>query len=569
VQTQLGLEGYADEEEIGRGGFGVVYKARQIRLDRTVAIKLLPAATMGEPTRKRFERECRAMATLGEHPNIVSIFDHGIAQGSRRPFIVMEYVAGGSLAERGALSWQSAVEAGIRLCGALETAHKAGILHRDLKPENVLLSGFGQVKLADFGVAKVQDSSETPTGHITASILHAAPETLSGRRPDVPADVYSLGSTLFALILGHAPFSRANEESLAPLIRRICIDEPPKLDALGVPALLAAVLERSLAKEPEDRFATALAFGDALQQAQRELGLAVTDMHVAIDLSMGSGLPPLPLQRREDASSTTSLPRELVPPAVDEAQPPRRRRRAGLLAAAVGVVVVAGSTGVGLTFAGNDNAKVTAQPGPVATSSGPAAVSTSATTSVGNHATSAATSKTTKKKTTKTAAPAATASLAATSGAGSTVTGGTTAATGTGLTAALGSSPVTSYTLPHTSVNTKTQASGASKANVPKTTAVTPVTPAAPAAPTTVKLISFIGWTRDQAANWLSQHGLSSQALWPTHDDNPSVETYTVVAQNYAANSSVPIGTAVLLTSADNGYCDAHPGEAACGTTFH
>ena len=173
MQAQLGLTGYSDAEEIGRGGFGVVYRARQVSLGRLVAIKVLPPGTMGEQTRKRFERECRAMAALADHPNIVSIFEHGVTEESRRPYIVMEYVSGGSLASRGAVAWQRALEIGIKLSGALETAHRAGILHRDLKPENVLVSSFGQVMLADFGVAKVQDSSETPTGHITASILHA------------------------------------------------------------------------------------------------------------------------------------------------------------------------------------------------------------------------------------------------------------------------------------------------------------------------------------------------------------------------------------------------------------
>ncbi len=161
---------------------------------------------MGEQTRKRFERECRAMAALADHPNIVSIFEHGIAEESRRPFIVMEYVSGGSLAARGVIEWERALEIGVKLCGALETAHRAGILHRDLKPENVLVSAFGQVMLADFGVAKVQDSSETPTGNITASILHAAPELLTGQRPEIATDVYSLASTIYSLHPGPGTF---------------------------------------------------------------------------------------------------------------------------------------------------------------------------------------------------------------------------------------------------------------------------------------------------------------------------------------------------------------------------
>ena len=314
MQGQVELTGYADAEEIGRGGFGVVYKARQVSLDRLVAIKVLPAGTMGEQTRRRFERECRVMAALADHPNIVSIFDHGVTDDARRPFIVMEYVSGGSLAARGALPWKRALETGIKLSGALETAHRAGILHRDLKPENVLLSAFGQVKLADFGVAKTQDSSETPTGHITASILHAAPELLSGRRPQVVSDVYSLSSTIYALILGRAPFARPDEESLAPLITRICLEPPPNLTAHGVPAPVAELLVRGLAKEPDDRFASALEFGHAMQQAQRELGLPVTELHVAEDV--------VPVMEREDTriAEPTVVPHQR-PPVISQPLP--------------------------------------------------------------------------------------------------------------------------------------------------------------------------------------------------------------------------------------------------------
>ena len=227
--SELGLTCYSDEVEIGRGGFGVVYRARQNSLNRLVAIKVMPAATMSEQTRKRFERECQAMAKLAEHPHIVSIYDHGVTDETHRPYIVMEYVSGGSLADRGAMAWQNAVEAGVRLCGSLETAHQAGIIHRDVKPENVLLTMFDQVKLADFGVAKVQDSSDTPTGHITASILHAAPEILMGHRPDPsptstlsrPPSTRSSWATLPSLATTRKPSPRSSPASAWRALR-IC-----------------------------------------------------------------------------------------------------------------------------------------------------------------------------------------------------------------------------------------------------------------------------------------------------------------------------------------------------------
>lgn len=115
----LRLSGYGDAVEIGRGGFGVVYRATQKSLDRLVAIKLLSAAALDEPSLKRFDAECHAMAALAEHPNIVSIHDHGVSENDGRPYIVMEYVSGGTLAEQGALPWQCALEIGVKLCGAL------------------------------------------------------------------------------------------------------------------------------------------------------------------------------------------------------------------------------------------------------------------------------------------------------------------------------------------------------------------------------------------------------------------------------------------------------------------
>src|SRR5690606_39135265 len=148
--------------------------------------------------------------TLAGHPNIVTVYTWG-KSGAGYPYIVMEYMPGGSLADRmvaeGPLSWQEAVDIGVKVAGALETAHRAGILHRDVKPENVLLSAFGEAALGDFGIARITGGTETATGGITGSLSHVSPEVLEGNKPNATSDVYSLASTIYALIQGRAAFT--------------------------------------------------------------------------------------------------------------------------------------------------------------------------------------------------------------------------------------------------------------------------------------------------------------------------------------------------------------------------
>ncbi len=482
MQVQLGLTGYSDAEEIGRGGFGVVYRARQVSLGRLVAIKVLPAGTMGEHTRKRFERECRVMATLADHPNIVSIFDHGMTDDSRRPFIVMEYVSGGSLAARGAIAWDRALETGIKLSGALETAHRASILHRDLKPENVLVSAFGQVKLADFGVAKTQDSSETPTGHITASILHAAPELLSGKRPQVSSDVYSLASTIYALILGRAPFARPDEESLAPLITRICLEPPPDLTRHGVPAPVAALLARGMAKEADERFGSALEFGHAMQEAQRELGLPVTELHVAQDpVEDVAAAPeattivpqprppvmsqPLPAALPTASAATKPTPAELgvigigSEPVRARGSASRRRRRSPKVLATLTALVVVAFAGSGVLIANlTSSSKKTAASTVIPTNPSASASAVDSAHSSSGQVGSTVSGKP-KARTTTGSAGASNPGSAGT-GSGTTADGGTASDTGTTGTAGTTKGTATTRSVGGATGSTSTQPTG-------------------------------------------------------------------------------------------------------------
>ncbi|MDH3682842.1 MAG: serine/threonine protein kinase [Acidimicrobiia bacterium] len=156
------LEGLEGLTEIGRGGFGVVYRAVETDLNRTVAVKLLNTAS-ADVLQRRLDRERRAMGVLSGHPNIVTIHRTGMAGGS--PFLVMEFLGGGSLADRlatgGPLHWRQAVEIGVAMADAVEAAHRAGVLHRDIKPGNILLSSAGVPKLGDFGIANVESVSQT------------------------------------------------------------------------------------------------------------------------------------------------------------------------------------------------------------------------------------------------------------------------------------------------------------------------------------------------------------------------------------------------------------------------
>lgn len=288
----LGIAGLTDVQQIGAGGFGTVYRAYQDELDRTVAVKLLAGALEGVEEERRFERERRTTGALSGHPNIVTVHGSGVTANGR-PYILMEYLKRGSLAARltadGPLTWQEAAEIGVKLAGALETAHQAGVLHRDIKPENVLLSDYGEPLLADFGIARVEGATVTRSGVITASLVHAPPEILGGDPPSVAADVYGLASTLFTLIAGSAPFSRSDNEGLPALIARISTAAPPDLRARGVPEAVAATLEAGLAKDPKGRPWSARAFGELLQEAQTAQGLNATALPYVEVVAEGTG----------------------------------------------------------------------------------------------------------------------------------------------------------------------------------------------------------------------------------------------------------------------------------------
>jgi eukaryotic-like serine/threonine-protein kinase len=257
---------YDIERELGRGGMGIVYLAHDVKLDREVAIKVLPPLLAGSSdVRERFLREARTSARLS-HPNIVAI--HGAGEMDSRVYFVMGYVEGESLAERlrreGPLPPSLVVPIIHDVALALSYAHERGVVHRDIKPENILLDRrTGRAMVTDFGIARVAEAAPlTMTGQVLGSVHYMSPEQVSGDKLDGRSDLYSLGVVAFQALSGRRPFE--NESASAVIVAHVVQAAPALLSvAPELPSALAHVIDRCLAKSPDDRYAT----GDALASA--------------------------------------------------------------------------------------------------------------------------------------------------------------------------------------------------------------------------------------------------------------------------------------------------------------
>jgi len=278
--TELGAMGLDEVQEIARGGFGVVYRCRQSALDRIVAVKVLTTG-LDEVSVQRFLREQRAMGRLTGHPNIVNVLEAGVTDEGR-PFIVMPYLPQGSLHSRirrhGPLPWREALRLGVEMASALETAHQLGILHGDVKPGNILITDYGDLQLADFGIAHLVGGFETGAGATAGSPAFTAPEILRGEAPSAAADIYGLGATLFYAITGHAPFERRDGENVVAQFVRVATDPIPQSDRGAFPDDVCTAIEHAMSTDPKNRPETAADFGAQLQQIQRRHGCAVTEM---------------------------------------------------------------------------------------------------------------------------------------------------------------------------------------------------------------------------------------------------------------------------------------------------
>ena len=254
---------------IGAGGMGEVYRARDTRLERHVAIKLLPAEFTTDPVRvRRFEREAKAASALN-HPNILTIYEIGQTGSSR--YIAAEYIEGKTLREHIAdqrINLRESLDVAIQIAGALSAAHKAGIIHRDIKPENVMLRPDGYVKVVDFGLVKLAEKemvaaeSETPTlknttepGSVMGTVRYMSPEQARGRAVDSRTDIFSLGVMLYEMVTGNTPF---DGESIADIFAAILHKEPLPLanHSADVPNELQRIVNNALQKDVDGRYQT-------------------------------------------------------------------------------------------------------------------------------------------------------------------------------------------------------------------------------------------------------------------------------------------------------------------------
>ncbi|HEX5255002.1 MAG TPA: serine/threonine-protein kinase [Mycobacterium sp.] len=319
---------YEVRGRLGHGGMAEVCDGWDTRLRRPIAIKLLdPAVSAQSGMRNRFDAEARAAAALN-HPNIVAIYDSGEHDG--RPFIVMERLPGETLADEvghGPLS-QERVHAMLdNVLAALTAAHRAAILHRDIKPGNILLTAGGEImKVADFGIAKTPDATNTLTGHILGTIAYLSPERLAGAPACVADDLYAVGVVGYEALAGHRPFP---QENVAALAGAILHGRPPQLAGLrpDVEPSLITMIERAMAHDPRQRFVGAEEMRAALHHRRTAAAAAPV------------APPPRPVTKLLEVPFPGS-PTNTFFPALVSSTTSRRRKVLGLLAVLAVLILI-------------------------------------------------------------------------------------------------------------------------------------------------------------------------------------------------------------------------------------
>ncbi|WP_165497105.1 protein kinase [Rhodococcus sp. ABRD24] len=278
--AELEADGFENAHEVGRGKYGVVYSCFQRALDRTVAVKVL-APGLDDEHLEHFVHAHQDMGRLSDHPNIVSILQIGVT-ATGRPYIVMPQHPQGSLDTRirreGPVPLGETLDIGVKLAGALETAHRAGVVHQGVKPTNVIFSEYNEPQLTDFGIARVCDDVRPSTNFEAAPQTCTPPELIPAEPPSVASDVYDLGALLLSALTGYAQLEQQSvEPSHIPPVQADTV-QGPDLNLDGLPEAVRKVIERAMAEDPAARHSSAAELGDDLRNAQRTCGLTVGEM---------------------------------------------------------------------------------------------------------------------------------------------------------------------------------------------------------------------------------------------------------------------------------------------------
>jgi len=279
------LPGYAYLRPLGAGGFADVFLYEQDMPRRVVAVKVLSTDAINLEARSQFVAEANAMARLSTHPSILTIYEASISADGR-PYLATEFCpeSFGDRYKQAPLAVGVVLDAGVRMAGALETAHRGGVLHRDIKPSNILVTTLGQPVLSDFGIATALNPYADETRLVAMSVPWSSPEVVAeSTTGSVAAEVWSLGATLYTLLAGRTPFAESTREKNTRELMKARVLRA-RYTAIGrpdVPPRVERLLERTMSREPSLRPASMLELGEELRAIQSELGMPVTPLEVA------------------------------------------------------------------------------------------------------------------------------------------------------------------------------------------------------------------------------------------------------------------------------------------------
>jgi serine/threonine-protein kinase len=336
---------YELEQKIGEGGMARVYRGRDLRLNRQVAVKVLHSHYASDTGfLQRFHHEAQAAANL-RHPNIVDVYDVG--QDGDVHYIVMEYVPGSDLKallmRQGALPVEQAVPIAEAVANGLEAAHRVGMIHRDIKPQNIIVGDGGQVKITDFGIAKSKLSTAmTETGVTFGTADYISPEQARGQPATPQSDIYSLGITLYEMLTGRLPFT--GDSSIAVAMQHVGSEPPPpRMYNPRIPPQLEALVLRALSKEPAERPASAREFARLLA-SYRDIG----DQPTVVRSVAPRPAPSQPRPPQPRPATGPTAPRQVLPPPRSAAvsQPPPDSRGMGFGGFLLGLLLIVGVLGL-------------------------------------------------------------------------------------------------------------------------------------------------------------------------------------------------------------------------------